>query len=271
ADFYRGRSTIEPDRLFWRELVAGQLDADRMDYLLRDSYHCGVTYGQYDLDRIIDTLCLVEDARADAPKDLHIGIESGGRHAAEGLILARYFMFQQVYFHPVRKAYDRHAAKCLEMMLEGADDDGALPRPDRETSRDRYVGLDDWSVLRRIQDCPRDHHCEAILKHKHDRCLRQTHEVAMPQEILEVSENVNKLIKRGIDAWVGSADKEWYKVDGAEIMIAEESANSKPSSSARPLSEVSSVARKIAPSQQRLLFVPADRVDDAKKVLPSKE
>lgn len=42
--------------LFWRDLIDGQLDADRMDYLLRDSYHVGVQYGQFDLNRLIQTI-----------------------------------------------------------------------------------------------------------------------------------------------------------------------------------------------------------------------
>lgn len=48
ADFLVGRSSVGR-RLFWRNLVDGQLDADRADYLLRDSYHVGVRYGHYDL------------------------------------------------------------------------------------------------------------------------------------------------------------------------------------------------------------------------------
>jgi uncharacterized protein len=42
--------------LFWRDLISGQLDADRMDYLLRDSLHCGVSYGRYDWQRLIQTV-----------------------------------------------------------------------------------------------------------------------------------------------------------------------------------------------------------------------
>src|SRR5690606_34217456 len=43
--------------LFWRDLIDGQMDADRMDYLLRDSHHAGVQYGRYDFNRIIETVC----------------------------------------------------------------------------------------------------------------------------------------------------------------------------------------------------------------------
>ena len=42
--------------VFWRDLITSQMDADRMDYLLRDSYHAGVQYGNFDLHRLINTI-----------------------------------------------------------------------------------------------------------------------------------------------------------------------------------------------------------------------
>ncbi len=45
--------------LFWRDVVRGQLDADRMDYLLRDSLHAGVSYGKFDLHRLVGTVTAV--------------------------------------------------------------------------------------------------------------------------------------------------------------------------------------------------------------------
>lgn len=81
--------------LFWRDLISGQLDADRMDYLLRDSLHSGVGYGHYDWQRLVNTTVAIPETEEGSAR---IGIEEGGWHAAEGLIIARYFMFTQVYF-----------------------------------------------------------------------------------------------------------------------------------------------------------------------------
>src|SRR5262249_7875464 len=81
--------------LVWRNLISSQLDADRADYLLRDAYHCGVEYGRYDLNRILATLTIGLDPETD---DLTLAVEEGGQHSAEGLIVARYMMFTQVYF-----------------------------------------------------------------------------------------------------------------------------------------------------------------------------
>ena len=88
---------------FVREAISSVWDVDKMDYLLRDSQYCGVRYGLYDLGRIVDTICLYDE---DPDGGLRLGIDEGGIHAIEGLILARYFMFTQVYFHRVRRAYD---------------------------------------------------------------------------------------------------------------------------------------------------------------------
>jgi HD superfamily phosphohydrolase len=58
AALIEGNPEILGDRLFWRVLISSQLDADRGDYLLRDSYHAGVKYGVYDHSRLINTLTL---------------------------------------------------------------------------------------------------------------------------------------------------------------------------------------------------------------------
>jgi len=57
ADFLNGRLALGRV-LLWRSLVSGQLDADRADYLLRDSHHIGVAYGRYDLNRLLVTLTI---------------------------------------------------------------------------------------------------------------------------------------------------------------------------------------------------------------------
>jgi HD superfamily phosphohydrolase len=80
----------------WHELISVQLDADRMDYFLRDSHHAGFTYGQYDWRRWVGTITLVPDVGTEA---LRLGVTNGGRHAAEALIITRCMMFSQVYFH----------------------------------------------------------------------------------------------------------------------------------------------------------------------------
>ena len=109
------------------EIITGDVfGADRMDYLLRDSYHTGVAYGKFDHYRLIDTMrILPKEGMDDSQKRTYgseepvLGIEEGGLESAEALLLARYFMFSQIYFHPVRLIYDQHLADFLKSWLDG--------------------------------------------------------------------------------------------------------------------------------------------------------
>jgi hypothetical protein len=99
------------------EIIIGDaFGADRMDYLLRDSLHAGVSYGRFEHYRLIDTMRILprkEDGRV-LPV---LGIEQGGLQSAESLLWARYFMYTQLYFHPVRRVYDFHLKQFLKEWL----------------------------------------------------------------------------------------------------------------------------------------------------------
>lgn len=77
--------------------VSGQLDADRMDYLLRDAYFTGTSYGRYDLERILRTLTITQR---------QLTVKESGIHSVEDYIMARYQMYWQVYYHPVSRAME---------------------------------------------------------------------------------------------------------------------------------------------------------------------
>lgn len=109
-------------------IVGDAFGVDRMDYLLRDAYHAGVVYGRFDHYRLIDTLRILpppptdEDDQSLEPV---LGIQQGGRESAEALLLARYFMYSQVYFHSVRRIYDIHLKDFLRAWLPN----GHFPTP----------------------------------------------------------------------------------------------------------------------------------------------
>ncbi len=94
------------------EIIVGDVfGVDRIDYLLRDSLHSGVEYGRFDYYRLIDTLRILP--KQEDSEEPVLGIEDGGLHAAEALLQARYFMFTQVYYHPIRRIYDIHLKDFL--------------------------------------------------------------------------------------------------------------------------------------------------------------
>jgi uncharacterized protein len=105
-----------------KEIITSDVfGVDRMDYLLRDSHHTGVAYGRFDQHRLIDTLRFLPEAPTgddgDTDRAPTLGVEEGGLQSAEQLLLARYFMFSQVYLHRVRRIYDLHLSDFLTAML----------------------------------------------------------------------------------------------------------------------------------------------------------
>ncbi|MBV8152274.1 MAG: HD domain-containing protein [Candidatus Eremiobacteraeota bacterium] len=117
-----------------RELVSGpNLDCDRMDYLLRDSYFTGVRSGSYDVDQLVGSLRVFE-----AGGGLQLGVDGRGVVALESFVLARYMMFATVYFH--------HTTRMFEHILHEAL--GELwPNPRALDPIEEYLAWDDVRVL----------------------------------------------------------------------------------------------------------------------------
>jgi uncharacterized protein len=106
-----------------RQLISGEIDSDRMDYLLRDSYFAGVPYGRFDLDRLISSLTCCRDENLN---QFLLAIDGEGVPAYEIFLLARIHMFYQIYFHKSLGAYRHYLAKAFD---EGEIDisiDGSL-------------------------------------------------------------------------------------------------------------------------------------------------
>ncbi|MCY0881668.1 MAG: HD domain-containing protein, partial [Firmicutes bacterium] len=128
------------------QLVSGQLDADRLDYLMRDSLFSGVNYGNFDLARII---------RVMMPWDNRLVVKMSGMHTVESYLLARYFMYWQVYFHPVSRSAEVILRAALQrahtLVVQGYRLD--LPHPalqgllQGDISLTDYMALDDMVIF----------------------------------------------------------------------------------------------------------------------------
>jgi HD superfamily phosphohydrolase len=114
-------------------LISGSIDLDKLDYLRRDAFMCGVSYGEIDVDRLINALTIVRDPDSGA---LRVGMIEKGLSALEGLLFAKYQMYRNVYWHhAVRSAtamYKRMVADALDTgmldaaTLAGFTDEGIL-------------------------------------------------------------------------------------------------------------------------------------------------
>jgi HD superfamily phosphohydrolase len=109
------------------QIIHGDVDADQLDYLLRDSYCTGVAYGFIDLPYLLHTLEFHNSTLAITPK----GIE-----AVEALLVARSLMFSSVYYH--------HAVRIAEIMLTRATEDSLQEHPEIMT-------MSDWELLSYLQ------------------------------------------------------------------------------------------------------------------------
>ena len=136
-----------------------------MDYLLRDSLHAGVSYGRFDHHRLIDTMRILPGTAKDHTQEYdpepELGIELGGMQVAESLLVARYLMFSQVYFHPVRRIYDLHLKDFLKQTLP----DGVYP-----TELADFLSLSDNEILSKIRRASTTASHSAA---RHARCISE--------------------------------------------------------------------------------------------------
>lgn len=123
------------------QLVSSEMDCDRMDYLLRDSYFCGVSYGKFDLDWIIDNLKICTEKN-----QAYLGISERAISTFDDFLLSRFHMFMMVYFH--------YRAVCLEQMLQryfdSCKDEYSIP-----SEIEAYLEHDDsylYRVLKKSQN-----------------------------------------------------------------------------------------------------------------------
>ena len=101
ADIINGKGHLGP-------IVSGELDVDRMDYLLRDSHNTGVSYGIIDYERLISNLKL-EDG---------LILDIKGVQAAEGALVSRYFMYPSVYQHHTTRIVNSMFRRALQKTFD---------------------------------------------------------------------------------------------------------------------------------------------------------
>jgi HD superfamily phosphohydrolase len=151
VELIRGRSSLT----YLARAVSGTFDVDRCDYLLRDAYSTGVGYGSFDLDWLIRSFRFgVESKPGSAPPLAIDGAK--GLPAIESFILARLFMFQQVYFHKTSRASEwmvtQVFARVRDLLLNGTDVEGVPTAVKNialhgDASLGEYLDLDDVRML----------------------------------------------------------------------------------------------------------------------------
>jgi HD superfamily phosphohydrolase len=172
------------DLTFLRQFVASQMDMDRTDYLRRDSLHCGVSYGVFDSQRLIESLTVVENPDSGR---LQLAISRGGEHAFEALILARYQMSTQVYLHRIRRIYDYYLNEFVKFWAPGNHDTFELVLTHDDATVTTELRKEAKGTSERAKWACR------IVNRQHHRCILDSGDYADQQRLKVFGRVVRKL------------------------------------------------------------------------------
>ncbi len=164
-----GLLKAEPGRTYLSDILSSQLDADRLDYLLRDNLMTGSQYGNYDLRWLLQAMTI-------EPQSNRLAITWKGVSAVEAYLQARYHMYRNVYFHKVVRAGEGMVKLALQRARRMAVQDRLdWPRRDdpvhkmllgQQLSSDEFIELDDIAVMQCFKQWMRsDDHTLASLCH----------------------------------------------------------------------------------------------------------
>lgn len=127
----------KPGRAFMDQIIRSAVDVDKLDFVVRDTYHTGAEYGYVDVFRIIHMLDVLDE---------NLAVDLGALSALESLILARIESFKSIYFHRVGRA----AQIMLATAMENAKDELGLVN---FQSPEEYLALNDYTMWTMLKNC----------------------------------------------------------------------------------------------------------------------
>jgi len=198
-------------KAFLSQMISGQVDVDRMDYLCRDSFYTGVAEGIIGYDRIIKMM----DVR-----DNQLVIEEKGIHSVEKFLLSRYFMYQQVYLHHASLSADHMLKIWLRLykqelqsgnieVLSTLDKTLTVDKEDLGTiGVDLFLDLDDTDVIQAIKRS-RNHSDKVISLLSQNIINRRLHTIETQSTSWENEEitRITSEVSQGLDLDIGLLQK----------------------------------------------------------------
>jgi hypothetical protein len=254
----------EFEKKFVNELISSQLDVDRLDYIRRDAFYCGVHYGLIDVSRILKTITITDDNK--------LAIEEKGKHAVEGYLVARYLMYWSVYFHKTnlslqamlyslfKRARDLIEEKCDIPLIENLRiliEDGVKS----ERGLKAFLNLDDSDMfyLFKIWTNSKDRIISDLSRRILNREIFKVYDEELSiEDIEEIKDN---LIKEGLDPKYYLIEKvaidtayEPYNLDGeSSIKVILKNGKIVEISQALPTDTLKALSR---PIKKKLIFTP---------------
>ena len=230
-----------------RQVVSGELDADRMDYLQRDSFYTGVNYGKFDADWIIQNLESVEREGR-----VHLALQHRAVFAFEDFLLSRYHMFLSVYFHYASVGYEQ----LLQRYYDTSGGEYSLP-----ADVDEYLLHDDVALIAALRASKNPWALRVVRRQGYRLLIEQGPFLgsATPEELdrreqalREAGIDAFTTVSRGVLSHYGKEATLWVKSPRGEVPIGEYT----------PLYERYAEAATIA-----RLYVEPERADEARRLL----
>jgi len=159
--FIHGNKTIK-GKGYLNQVISGACDVDKMDFIVRDSYHTGAEYGQVDVMRILYTMGVINN---------NLAVNYSALPALEAFLIARVESFRTIYFHKVSRASQLMIVRAMELAEEEIDLLGF------QTPED-YVKMDDFTVWSQLMEC------KASEKIMNDLANRKLLKVAFEREFM---------------------------------------------------------------------------------------
>jgi HD superfamily phosphohydrolase len=148
-------------RPYLDQIISGGVDIDKMDYIVRDSFHTGAGYGSIDIHRLLYTMDII---------DSNLSVDGTAVATLESFLLARFESFRTIYFHRASRAVQIMIVRALE----AARDELHLLDFDRPED---YLKLDDYKVWTELKECKKskkimnDLEARRLLKCAYERTL----------------------------------------------------------------------------------------------------
>ena len=175
-----------------KDIVSGPMDADKLDYLLRDSYYTGVKYGVFDLDKVINSL----EPIPMGGDEVQVGIKEEGKYALEQMLLAIYHMNVQVYRHRGRRIADAMTVRGINLAL--AEGVGKIEKLYRFNGSKEYINhylrFDDTSLIKIIMEKGKDGSKEYFRRLLDRKLFKEIFRMKIDPENISDSVHLDKIL-----------------------------------------------------------------------------
>ncbi|MCS7284666.1 MAG: HD domain-containing protein [Hydrogenobacter thermophilus] len=216
------------------DIITGEFGADRMDYLRRDAYFCGTSYGFFDYERLLNHIELVEGKKT---------VNLSALRALESFILGRYFMYLQVYFHKVVRILNIHLLEMIERFFGS----------DYFLNTEKLMTLTDGDILSVALKYPQDIHVKRLMGREHFREVFHT--------------NSKEEFERAKEDLLAVYDPQLVRFDSVSKKVLDEEIFVSEKGKIFPLKEVSEIFSSLKDIEIHRIYAERSLKDDIKSYL----